>query len=65
MFDKLSQRVKNFTFVDVNLVEAAVFFATIAIIKLFPRLLNIDNWVLVVLMLACSAKPFYKFWIKK
>lgn len=49
---------------DIKLVKLAVFFASIIIVKLFPQVLKIDYWVLVVLMIACSAKPSYKFWIK-
>ncbi len=65
MFEKWNERVKKLTCVDIKLVKWATFFATIIIVKFFPQLLKIDYWVLIVLMVACSAKPFYKFWIKK
>jgi hypothetical protein len=65
MFRKLNERAKKLTLVDIKLVKWTVFFATIIIVKFFPQLLKIDYWVLIILMLACLAKPFYKFWIKK
>lgn len=65
MFEKLNERVKKFTVMDIGLTKWAVLFATIIIVKLFPQLLKINFTVLVILMIVCSAKPFYKFWIKK
>lgn len=65
MFEKFNQRAKRLTFVDIKLIKWAVFFATIIIVKLFPQLLRIDYWVLVLLVVACSVKPAYRFWFKK
>ena len=42
MFDKLNDRVKGLTVVDIGLTKGAVFFATIIIVKLFPQLLGIN-----------------------
>ena len=65
MFEKLNERVKKLTVIDIKLIKWAVLFATIIIVKLFPKLLEIGYPVLIILMLVCSAIPFYKFWIKK
>jgi len=65
MFKKLNQRVKKLTLLDIKLLKLAVFFTTIIIIKLIPQLIKIDYSVLVILAIACIAKPFYSFWIKK
>jgi hypothetical protein len=65
MFEKMNQRVKNLTVVDIGLVKWSVLFAAIIIVKIFPQLLMISYSVLVVLMIACAIKPLYKFWIKK
>jgi len=65
MFEKLNERVKKLTVMDIGLIKWAVLFATIIIVKLFPQILEIDYLVLVIIVLACSAKPFYRFWIKK
>lgn len=65
MFENLNKRVSRLTVMDIGMVKWTVLFATIIIVKIFPQLLKIDYWVLIILMIACSAKPFYKFWIKK
>ncbi len=65
MFEKLNARVKNLTAMDIGLIKWAVLFATIIIVKLFPQILEIDYLVLIIIVIACSAKPFYRFWIKK
>jgi hypothetical protein len=65
MFEKMNERVKKLTVIDIKLIKWAVVFATIIIVKLFPQLLKISYPVLVVLVVACSIIPFYKFWIKK
>ena len=65
VFKKLNQRVKKLSVIDIKLLKLAVFFATIIIVKFFPLLLRINNLALIVLMIACLAKPFYVFWIKR
>lgn len=65
MFEKMNERVKKLTVTDIGWIKWAVFFATIIIVKLFPQLLVINYGTLILLMVACSVKPFYKFWIKK
>jgi len=50
---------------DIGLIKWSVFFFTIIVVKLFPQLLNISYPILIVLAIACSAKPLYKIWIKK
>ena len=65
MFDRFNERVKRLSFVDIKLIKWGVFFATIIIVKLFPQLLKINYWMLIVLMVACSVKPAYRFWFKK
>lgn len=65
MFEKMNERIKKMTVMDIGLVKWSVFFATIAIVKLFPQLLKINYVVLLALMIACAIKPVYKFWVKK
>jgi hypothetical protein len=65
MFDKINERSRKLTAVDIGLVKWSVFFATIVIVKFFPQLLRINCWILISLALICGAIPFYKFWIKK
>jgi|GEM_PF-1315534 len=65
MFDKMNERVKNLTVIDIGLIKLSVFFATIYIIHMFPQLLNISYTALIVLVLALAAKPIYVIWIGK
>jgi len=65
MFESWNEKIKKMTVMDIGLVKWSVFFFTIIIVKLFPQLLKINYAVLAVLMLACGARPLYKFWIKK
>ncbi len=65
MFEKMNERVKNMTVMDIGLVKFSAFFFAIIIIKLFPQLLKINYAVLIALVLACGIKPLYQFWIKK
>lgn len=65
MFEKLNEKVGKLTYIDVQLIKLATFFATIIIVKLFSQLLRINYWVLIVLTIACSVKPVYKFLTRK
>jgi len=59
MFEKMNERLKKMTVMDIGLVKWSSFFFAIIIVKLFPQLLKIDYIVLVVLVIACGAKPLY------
>jgi heme/copper-type cytochrome/quinol oxidase subunit 1 len=63
-WDNMNGRIKKMTVTDIGLVKWSVFFTTIIIVKLFPQLLKISYVVLFMLMVACSIKPLYSFWIK-
>ncbi|MFC1658675.1 hypothetical protein ACFL1D_04720 [Candidatus Omnitrophota bacterium] len=65
MLEKLDQKVKGLTYMDVKFIQLAVIVLTIILVKLFPRLLNIDYPLLIVLFIIFAVKPFYRFWIKK
>ncbi len=65
MIKYLNERVKALTAWDIALIKWSVVFATIILVKLLPKLLSINYVVLVILMIACMARPIYKIWIKK
>lgn len=65
MFEKLNERIKRLTVIDIGLTKWSVFFATIIIVKIFPQLLNINYPILIILMLVLAAKPLYVIWIRK
>jgi hypothetical protein len=56
-WQNMDEKIKKMTVMDIGLVKWSVFFATIIIVKLFPQLLKINYVVLLVLMIACGAKP--------
>jgi len=64
-WDNINVRIKKMTVMDIGLVKWSAFFFAIIIAKLFPQLLKINYVVLIMLTIACGAKPLYKFWIKK
>lgn len=61
----MDYKMKKMTVTDIGLVKMSVFFFTIIIVKLFPKLLKINYVVLIALVLACGVVPLYKFWVKK
>lgn len=61
----LNEKIKKLTVVDVSLVKLSAFFFAIIIVKLFPLLLNLSYPVLIIIVVACGAKPFYSVWFKK
>ncbi len=65
MFEKMNARLKKFTIVDIGLIKCSAFLAAIIIIKLFPQLGKVNYGILILLTLACGARPLYRFWIKK
>jgi len=64
-FSNINERISRLTVIDVGMIKWSVFFATIIIVKLFPRLLDINYAVLLPLLIVCAARPLYKIWIRK
>jgi hypothetical protein len=65
MFEKMNERIKKLTLIDIGMIKWSVFFATIIVVKAFPQLLNIGYPVLIILMLALAAKSVHKIWFTK
>ncbi|MFA4984042.1 MAG: hypothetical protein WC559_01860 [Candidatus Omnitrophota bacterium] len=65
MFAKLDERLKRLNVLDIGLVKWSAFFSAVIIVKLFPQLLKVNYAFLIVLMLACGARPLYRFWFKR
>ena len=65
MFEKMSERLKKLTIVDIGLTKWAAVLFGIIIAKIFPQLLNIGYPILIIIMLALGARPLYNFWFKK
>ena len=65
MIEDLNRRLSKLNVFDIGQVKWACVMFGIIISKLFPQLLQINYCLLVVLMLALSVCPSYKFWFKK
>ena len=65
MIKYFNSRVKMLNIFDLKLLQATVMFLAIIIVKLIPRILEIDIWCFVVLLVLCLIKPFYVFFFRK
>jgi len=65
MIKMLNEKIKKMTVVDIGLVKMSALFFGIIMAKLFPALLDISYPVLIIIVLACGAKPLYKTWFQK
>ncbi len=65
MIQYFNSRVKMLNIFDLKLLQATVMFLAIIIVKLIPRILEIDIWWFVLLLVLCLIKPFYVFFFKK
>jgi len=65
MFKYLNQRIKNLDVLDISLTKMAVLFFTIAIVKIWPALLQISFSVLITLVILLAIRPMYSIWFKK
>jgi hypothetical protein len=65
MIKYFNSRVKMLNIFDLKLLQATVMFFAIIIVKLIPRILEIDIWWFVLLLVLCLIKPFYVFFFRK
>ncbi|MFQ5906044.1 MAG: hypothetical protein ACE5JA_05675 [bacterium] len=55
----MNERVKRFTIWDVKLAQGIGVFAALIIAKLIPRIMDINLWWFVVLLVLCAIRPLY------
>lgn len=65
MIEEMNKRIRNFSVWDIGLTKLAVFFFAIAIVKLFPVLLQIRYRGLIILVVLLGIKPLYRFLANK
>ena len=65
LLEEMTQRVKKFSLIDVQLAQVAAMFSTLIIAKLIPDIMDVNIWWFVVLLIICAIKPFYVFWFKE
>lgn len=61
----MNERVKGFNIVDIKLAQGAAMFVALVIVKLIPRIMNINIWWFVALLVVCAIRPMYVFFIKR
>ena len=63
--ENMNKRAKKFSILDVKLAQVAAMFVALIVVKLIPRIMDINIWWFVALLVIFAIKPFYMFWIKK
>ena len=65
LLDEMDRRIKRFGIIDEKLAQAAAIFLALIIVKLEPRIMEINIWWFVGLLIVCAIKPLYVFYLKK
>ena len=63
LMECLDQQVKQFSFVDVKLLQLLSVSLGIILVKLVPQILEVDIWVFVIIAVACAVKPCCVFFL--
>ncbi len=58
ILQKMNERVKKFSILDVKLVQGAAMFLALIVAKLIPQIMEISIWWFVALLVICGIKPF-------
>lgn len=64
ILENMNERVKRFSIFDLKLVQSTAIFFALIVVKLIPRIMEINIWWFVALLVICAIKPFYVFFIK-
>ncbi len=60
----MNERVEKLSIFDIKLVQGAAMFVVLIIVKLIPQIMDINIWWFVILLVVCSIRPVYVFFIK-
>ncbi len=60
-----NERVKRFNIFDIKLVQGIGIFVALILAKLIPEIMDISIWWFVALLVICTIRPFYLFFIKE
>ncbi|MCK4421351.1 hypothetical protein KAW48_06085 [candidate division WOR-3 bacterium] len=63
--ENINERVKRFNIIDIKLVQCTTIFAMLIIVKFIPKIMDINIWWFVALLVLCAIKPLYVMYIKK
>ena len=64
-FEDMTRRVRKLDIIDIELAQTSSMFFALIIAKLIPGLMNLNILWFIVLLVLCSIKPIYVFWIKE
>lgn len=60
-----NEKVKKFTIWDLELVQIYTVATWLIVIKIFPQIMQISIWWLVIIWVPCAVRVIYIVWIRK
>jgi len=61
IWSDMDARARRLGILDTKLAQGAAIFFALAIVKVFPRVMDVELWWFVVLAAACAVKPIITF----
>ena len=65
IWENMNARVKKFTILDLKMAQGIGIFVALILAKLIPEIMDINIWWFVALLVICTIRPFYVFFIKR
>ncbi len=65
LLEDMTRRVRKLDIIDIKLAQSVAFFLALIIAKLIPDIMDINIWWFVALLVICTIRPFYVFFIKR
>ena len=65
LLEEMDRRIKKFGIIDEKLAQGAAIFFALIIVKLVPRIMDLNIWWFAGLLIVCAIKPLYVFYLKK
>jgi hypothetical protein len=65
MIEYFNSRVRMLSIFDLKLIQAAAMLLAVILVKLIPRILEIDMVWVAILLVICVIKPLYVFYFRR
>jgi len=65
LIEFFNDRIKRFNIFDLKLLQASSIFFVLALVKLYPEIMEINIWCFIVLAIICAIRPLYLVFIKR
>lgn len=62
MLDYFDRRARRLGILDTKFAQAAAIFFALIIVKIIPRIMNVNIWWFVMLAIVCAIKPLITFY---